>query len=230
MTQAEFDRFATGYDEDLAKSLAVTGESREFYAQARIDWTAERVAELGCQPRDILDYGCGDGANSPMLRVRFKADHVLGVDVSTASIAVARQAAYGAGTSFLSTSEWRPGGAVDLAFSNGVFHHIPPAEREPCLGAIRQALRRGGLLALWENNPWNPGTHYVMAKCAFDENAIKISPRAARKLLVKSGFKILQTDSLFYFPRPLRGLRVAERWLSWLPLGGQYLVLCQNPE
>ncbi|MBZ5686144.1 MAG: class I SAM-dependent methyltransferase [Acidobacteriia bacterium] len=228
MSPAEFDRFARSYDEDLAKSLAVTGESREFYAQKRIDWTAQCVGHLGRPVRRILDYGCGDGANVPMLASRFDAEHVLGVDVSAESIAVARQTKAEPKMQFLCTSEWTPDGTVDLAFTNGVFHHIPPKERVACLEAIRRSLEPGGLFAFWENNPWNPGTQFVMSRCAFDEHAIKISPRHAKKLLSSAGFKILRTDSLFYFPRRLSFLRPAEALLRPLPLGGQYLVLCEN--
>lgn len=228
MSQAEFDRFARRYEKDLAKSLAVTGESREFYAQKRIDWTAHRVAQLGHPVRRILDYGCGDGANMPMLAARFNVEHVLGVDVSSESIVIARQTNPAPGLQFRCTSEWTPDGTVDLAFTNGVFHHIPPAERLACLQAIRNALKPGGLFAFWENNPWNPGTKFVMSRCAFDEHAIKISPRNAKKALSSAGFKILRTDSLFYFPRQLSFLRPAEAWLHPLPLGGQYIVLCEN--
>jgi SAM-dependent methyltransferase len=228
MSQAEFDRFATSYERDLAKSLAATGEDRNFFAGKRVDWTAQRCEQLKYRVRRILDYGCGDGTNAPLLGARFRAEQVTGVDVSSASIEVARQANYGEGTSFLGTSEWAPDHTIDLAFTNGVFHHIPPGERQACLGAIGRAVRPGGLLAFWENNPWNPGTRYVMSQCAFDEHAITISPRAARKMLAEAGFKVLGVDSLFYFPRQLRLLRPAERWLRKMPLGGQYLVLCQN--
>ena len=228
MSPAEFDRFARRYDEDLAKSLAVTGESREFYAQRRIDWTAQCIARSGQSVRRILDYGCGDGANVPMLAARFNAEHVLGVDVSAESIALARQTNPVSGLQFLCASEWTPDGAIDLAFTNGVFHHIPPPERLACLHAIRRALKPGGLFAFWENNPWNPGTQVVMLRCSFDEHAIKISPRNAKKLLSSAGFKILRTSSLFYFPRQLSFLRPAEAWLRALPLGGQYMVLCTN--
>jgi trans-aconitate methyltransferase len=228
MSQAEFDRFARRYEQDLARSLAVTGESREFYAQRRIDWTAECIAGLRQSVRRIVDYGCGDGANVPMLAARFNAEHVLGVDVSSESIALARQTNPVSGLQFLCTSEWTPDGAIDLAFTNGVFHHIPPPERLACLHAIRRALKPGGFFAFWENNPWNPGTQVVMLRCSFDEHAIKISPRNAKKLLSSAGFKILRTDSLFYFPRQLSSLRPAEAWLRSLPLGGQYMVLCTN--
>jgi SAM-dependent methyltransferase len=227
MNAVEFDRFATSYDQHLAKSLAITGEDRNFYAQHRIDWLAAHIARLQVRVRKILDYGCGDGANAPMLARRFAAG-VLGVDVSMASIALACQCNSGPGISFLSVAEWTPDGSIDLAFCNGVFHHIAPGARAACLAAIRKALAPAGLFAFWENNPWNPGTGYVMSRCPFDKNAITISPYRARKILSQAGFKILRTDSLFYFPRQLRLLRPAEHWLRAVPFGGQYLVLCQN--
>ncbi|HTT22415.1 MAG TPA: methyltransferase domain-containing protein [Candidatus Sulfotelmatobacter sp.] len=229
MSPPEFDRYARSYEHDLAKSLAATGEGREFYAQKRIDWTAECVALLGHPVKRVLDYGCGDGANAPMLAAGFRADYVLGVDVSEESISVA-SSAYSADDRlrFLWITEWTPDGSIDLAFTNGVFHHIPPVERPACLESIRRALQPGGLFAFWENNPWNPGTQYVMSQCVFDEHAIKISPREAKKMLSSAGFRILRTDSLFYFPRRLSFFRPAESWLRVLPLGGQYLVLCQN--
>jgi len=228
MSPAKFDRFARSYEQDLAKSLAVTGESREFYAQKRIDWTAQCVQRRGDSVRRILDYGCGDGANVPMLAARFHAEYSLGVDVSAESIAVARRQYSAPGLEFLALNEWEPDGSIDLVFTNGVFHHITPGDRMQCLQAIRRAMRPDGLFAFWENNPWNPGTQYVMSRCAFDEQAIKISPRAGKKMLSRAGFTILRTDSLFYFPRQLGFLRPAEAWLHQLPLGGQYLMLCRN--
>ena len=183
---------------------------------------------MKCSAQCILDYGCGDGANVPILAVSFQAERVLGVDISSASINVARKSYGSAERLFLCTGEWTPDGAFDLAFTNGVFHHIPPEERGACLTAVRRSLRPGGWFAFWENNPWNPGTNYVMSQCEFDVNAITISPREARKILSRAGFRILRTDSLFYFPRQLSGLRPIERWLRSIPLGGQYIVLCQN--
>ena len=228
MRQAEFDRFAGSYEKDLAKSLSVTGEGREYYAQGRIDWTSACLDRLRYTARRILDYGCGDGANVPLLDAKFQPESVLGVDVSKASIEVARRTYSNDPLCFRCLDEWTPDGSMDLVFTNGVFHHIPPAERGGCLATIRRSLRSGGLFAFWENNPWNPGTQYVMSQCAFDENAVKISPREAVRALAQAGFRVLRRDSMFYFPRQLSFLRPLERRLSALPLGGQYLVLCEN--
>lgn len=228
MPQAEFDSFTDNYDEHLNKSLAITGEEREFYARARIEWTAENVRRFGFGVKRILDYGCGDGANVPMLAARFSAETVHGVDLSSASISSARQAYSAPGLGFFCTSEWRPDGTIDLVFTNGVFHHIPPPERPGCFLAIHRALRPEGLFAFWENNPWNPGTKYVMSQCVFDEHAVTMSVPEAKRMIKAAGFRILQASSLFYFPRQLRFLRGAEKLLRWLPFGGQYLILCQK--
>jgi SAM-dependent methyltransferase len=122
-----------------------------------------------------------------------------------------------------------PDGAIDLAFCNGVFHHIPLEQRDAALGYICSSLRPGGLFSFWENNPWNPGTRYVMSRIPFDRDAIKISPTEARGLLRKNGFEIVRTDFLFFFPNFLKVLRWTEQALAGIPLGGQYQVLCRKP-
>jgi len=57
---------------------------------------------------------------------------------------------------------------------------------------ILGALKPGGLFAFWENNPWNPGTRIVMSRIPFDRDAEIISPPAAKRLLRRAGFSILE--------------------------------------
>jgi SAM-dependent methyltransferase len=117
---------------------------------------------------------------------------------------------------------------IDLAFCNGVFHHIPPDERAAAVDYIYRSLRCGGLFALWENNPWNPGTKYVMSRIPFDKGAITLKPPEARRLLQAGGFEVLSTSYLFIFPRALSWLRAIEPVVSTLPLGAQYQILCRR--
>jgi SAM-dependent methyltransferase len=130
---------------------------------------------------------------------------------------------------FLLFDQYDPAAQIDLAFSNGVFHHIVPNERPQAVDYLYRSLRAGGLLAVWENNPWNPGTRYVMSRIPFDRDAITLTDGEARALLRAGGFEILRTDFLFIFPRALGMLRGLERFVTRLPLGGQYQILCRKP-
>lgn len=225
-----FDAHAASYDDDLARGLSLAGEDKAYYAEARMRWLAHRLAGRGAGPPSLaLDFGCGDGASTPLLREILKAGSVIGLDVSTALLDVARERHREPGIRFSTLADFPPDGRGDLAFTNGVFHHIPPAQRAEALVFVRASLRPGGYFAFWENNPWNPGTVAVMRRIPFDRDAIMISPTEARRLLGAAGFEVLSVDSLFYFPRFLRWLRPLEPALSRLPLGGQYLALARRP-
>jgi len=225
----EFDRHADTYDEDLNQALSLSGEKKDYFARERVQWLALRLARLGENPRAALDYGCGIGDTSVFLREFLKVQSVLGLDVSTRSLERARSA-YGSATChFLTFTDYQPAESMDLAYCNGVFHHIPPSQRDSAIAYIYRCLRPGGLFALWENNPWNPGTRYVMERCVFDRDAVTITPPRASRMLSKGGFEILGVDYRFFFPRLLKSLRFLEPGLSWFPLGGQYQVLCRKP-
>ncbi len=88
-------------------------------------------------------------------------------------------------------------------------------------------MKPDGVFAFFENNPWNPGTRYIMSRVDFDRDAITITPREARRLLEDHGFCPIRFASLFYFPSSLAFLRPLERWLKSLPFGGQYLHICK---
>jgi SAM-dependent methyltransferase len=150
------------------------------------------------------------------------------VDVSACSLEEAQREHGATGARFMAIDEYHPSGTIDLAFCNGVFHHIPPNLRGAAVRYVLESLRPGGLFAFWENSPWNPGTRYVMSRIPFDRDAITLTPPEARQLLTDNGFEIVRTDFLFVFPRLLRWFRMLEPRLSHLPLGAQYQVLARR--
>jgi SAM-dependent methyltransferase len=225
MSRAEFDAYAASYDADLARGLSLTGESKAYYARRRLEILRARLDRLGVRPGRLLDFGCGIGDTAPLHLRYLGVSAVVGVDPSEASIERARADFSAPNVTFHPAAEYRPDGSFDLAFVNGVFHHIPIAERETAVALVRRSLRPGGLFAFWENNPWNPGTRLIMRRVAFDREAIMLSPPAARRLLRSGGFTPLSTDHAFFFPRMLAWLRRLEPSLARLPFGGQYLVL-----
>ncbi len=228
MSKGGFDAFAESYDADLQRALSTSGEGKEYFARGRIEWQMARLGKLNEHPKSVLDFGCGTGSATPFLR---GAGFVrqFGVDVSEKSIEVARETYPELAGCFHTVSKFKPSGEFDLAYTNGVFHHIPPAERLASARYVWKALRSGGYFAFWEDNPWNPGTLYVMSNCVLDHDAITLTPPESRRLLRSAGFEVVACDFLFIFPRALRWLRFLEPALSSLPLGGQYMALCLKP-
>jgi len=226
---SEFDTYAGNYDEALAKGISVSGESKDYFAEGRVDWLAKRLRPLGVKPATVLDFGCGTGASAPFLFDILRAEKYIGLDTSAESIKVAREVHGSPRADFIAGENLPAGQNVDLAFCNGVFHHIPPAVRLAALKTIFESLKPGGIFAFWENNPWNPGTKYVMSRIPFDRDAITIPAPEAKAMLRAVGFDILHLDFLFIFPRILGWFRRFEPGLSRLPLGAQYMVLAAKP-
>jgi SAM-dependent methyltransferase len=225
----DFDAEAVGYEETLNRGLSISGEKASFFAEARVRWLAGRLRRVGFVARTALDYGCGTGNSTAYLVSLLGVETVIGLDPSATSLEVARAKHATLRGEYRLPQDYRPNGSVDLAFCNGVFHHIPPAERAGTLSYMAACLRPGGIVAFWENNPWNPGTRYVMKRIPFDREAIPMTSIEARALARRVGLEVLTTDFCFFFPGVLRMLRRFEHWLASIPLGAQYLVLCRKP-
>jgi SAM-dependent methyltransferase len=228
LNDSQFDEFALDYDSALEEGLSVSGEDKTYFCQGRIAWLKDCLCKLNSRPEAVLDFGCGTGSTTPYFLDLIQAKSVLGVDSSSKSIELANQN-YGAQyVKFMQLGRFQPMGQMDLAFCNGVFHHIPVEARLSAIQLIDRSLRPGGFFALWENNPWSPGTRYVMSRIPFDRDAVTLSVLEARRLLRSGGFEILRIDFLFVFPRMLRWLRFSESFVSKLPLGAQYQILCRK--
>ena len=223
---AVFDDFADErYDEACQQGLRLVGESADFFARARIEETRRLCA--GIDVRTVIDFGCGSGQSTPHLLAAFPAATVVGVDESAAMIAAARRHHAEPRVEFHCGSP-RLRHSADVVYCNGVFHHIPVERRLAALEQVRGWLQIGGLFALWENNPWNPGTRLVMRSIPFDRDAAMMTSRKARALAAAAGFTVLHTSFWFFFPRLLKALRPIEAGLRRVPLGGQYCVFARR--
>ena len=223
-----FDHYANDYDAALAEGLSASGEGKDYFCRGRVLWLANCLRRLQEKPQAVMDFGCGTGSATPYLIDLIGARSTLGLDNSAKSIELARRLFGSENVSFLPLNDYEPHGDVDLVYCNGVFHHIPLEQRSRAIDYVHRSLRLKGLFAFWENNPWNPGTRYIMSKIPFDRDAITLNLLEAGRLLQAGGFEILRKDFLFVFPRALKYFRVIEPFVSKLPLGGQYQILCRK--
>jgi SAM-dependent methyltransferase len=224
-----FDSYADNYDVALAQGISVSGENKAYFARRRVEWLRDCLSNSAAEHTQVMDYGCGTGSSAPYLLDVLGAKFIIGTDRSTKSLELAKKMFQSKQVQFSSMDGFQPDGSFDLVFCNGVFHHIPPDGRYGAIDYVFRSLRPGGIFAFWENNPWNPGTRYVMSRITFDRDAVTLSAPEARRLLRTGGFEILSTDFLFIFPKLLRWFRWIETYCSRLPIGAQYQVLCQKP-
>lgn len=215
------------YEMMLQKTVPLSGEDKQYFIPGRLQDLCRQLP-AGFNPGRILDFGCGIGQTTQYLAELFPSADIIGFDISDKALAHAQKTYGSARISFCNLAGFNRIEAVDLCYTNGVFHHIIPEERFGAIVRIHQALRPGGYLALFENNPWNLGTRFVMKRTSFDLDAQPLSPLEAKRRLREGGFATLNSRYLFYFPRSLAFLRFLEPFLTRVPLGGQYYILAKS--
>jgi trans-aconitate methyltransferase len=224
-----FDSHASDYEAQLGQGLAISGESKDFFARGRIAYLRRAWDRQGRpEPTRVIDFGCGVGDVTPVLAEAFPRAQVLGLDPSPRCVERARARFASERVGFATIADAPADTSSQLVHLNGVIHHVPPADRAAVFASLSSLLAPGGLVALFENNPWNPGTRLVMSRIAFDKDAVTITAPEVRRHLSDAGLRPAETRYLFYFPRPLRALRFLERFLARLPLGAQYGVLAEK--
>ena len=226
----EFDEYAEGYSAGMDNPVkALLGRSADDYIRVKIDWLEERFSRLKTSPElDLLDYGCGAGALLRVLRNQGWQIALSGCDTSEGMIGFAQKS-------------WtkRSGPMPQLTLQNGsktvysprsfdfivvsaVLHHVPPDDRSSVIAEIKRILKPGGIVIIFEHNPRNPVTRYIVARTPIDRNAILLSPRETENLLSSQEFSTTKTEYLMFTPPSASKLRSIDKRLRWFPLGAQY--------
>jgi ubiquinone/menaquinone biosynthesis C-methylase UbiE len=224
---AEFDAHAEDYNDILATAITASGESAEYFADYKVrdlatTWIRHRGGR-GPQPR-VLDFGAGVGGAIPFFERYLPGAAVTCADASSRSLHVG-QRRFAERAQFVHC----PGatlpcddGSFDIAYAACGFHHIPHADHVRVLRELRRVLRPGGLLMVYEHNPWNPLTVRTVRACPFDDGAVLVQAGTLGTRMAAAGFARVRTRFRVFFPRALRLLRSLEHRLAWCPLGSLY--------
>jgi SAM-dependent methyltransferase len=226
-----FDAVAQEYDRTVESSLGMFGREIDFFHRNKIHHLARvaRHAQIDLQAAHVLDVGCGTGAADRLLRPRVAS--LAGADVSREMVAEARAAGadidhrvYDGGS-----LPFDPG-TFDLAFAFNVMHHVPPTEWTRFTAQMITAVRPGGLCVIIEHNRRNPITRRSVRNCPFDAEAVLVSPADLRRAFGSAGAELVARWYILFAPFGDRRAFSFERFLSWLPFGGQYLYAVRRPE
>lgn len=216
----DFDNFTHNYNELLNKKTKFFSSSEAYFAHYKVNIIRQTVSSSVTR---ILEYGCGIGRNIPFLQAAFPHASIWGSDIAPSSLEVAREE--NPGVEFFQEENVTSAiGSFDLIFVAGVFHHIPPVLRERVFNTLFERLSPNGRIVIFEHNPFNPITRRIVSTCPYDEDAILLKPSEIKKHLKQSGFVVEQHSYCLFIPPRFAKLLSIERFLRWLPLGGQYWI------
>lgn len=211
-------------------AVRFSDESADDFARQKVDIMLAATARLLGDPArlSMLDVGCGVGLAERFLVSRVGC--VVAGDVSGPMVEEARRFVPGVEFTHLPPHGLPYDEQVfDVQFCYCVYHHVPVHERPAMVAELVRVVRPGGLLFVFEHNPYNPVTRRIVAGCRFDRDAVLLTPRETRELLAGAGLDVVDQRYYVFFPKILGFLRRIEPWLGWLPLGGQYYVVARKP-
>ncbi|MDQ3021125.1 MAG: class I SAM-dependent methyltransferase [Bacteroidota bacterium] len=220
--KVDFDNYAGEYEKILDEDLEFFGEKNGYFAEYKVKIVKD---SLSIEPAKILEYGCGIGLNLRYFTQYFPSSKISACDISEKSIEIASRDNSNVDffiidESSLHTREEE----FDVIFVSCVFHHIAPELRSNSMNKIKKLLKPGGSLYLFEHNPYNPVTRKIVKDCIWDKDAILLNTKETVELMSKAGFEVTEKKFTLFFPSQMSFLRSLEKFLAYIPLGGQYYV------
>lgn len=224
MGKVDFDEYVETYESLLGSQLSFFQKDVSYFSEYKIRLTADLIPNL--TPRNILDFGCGIGLSIPYIRKHFPESSIFATDISSRSLRhVEKKFPY----VFVLPGDGLKENMYDLIFVNVVFHHIPPEIRSQVINRLSSLLKDGGRLVVFEHNPYNPVTRHMVSICPYDEDAILIPLNGMKRLVaVQRNMEVDRYGYCLFFPKALVFLRFVEKYLRWLPLGGQYFFVARK--
>jgi SAM-dependent methyltransferase len=223
MTKIDFDQYAGQYEAMIAAQTGFFNRDNDYFVRYKVERAKQLTGQSLTDNVDaVLDFGCGVGRAMPHFRTAFPNADVVGCDPSADSLAIARRD--NPDCRFFTIDELNATTKFDLVLASCVFHHIPPAERQEALRFCRDHLKPGGRLVIFEHNPFNPVTRHLVNTCDFDADAVLLRMGETVRRMRTAQFNVAETGYCLFFPDKVASLRPLEKYLSWLPLGGQYFV------
>lgn len=221
----DFDAYAKDYRAVHTANVKLSGADSFYFAEMKV--ALLKLYEVD-KALHILDVGCGDGATEVFMQKYFSQWQLKGIDVSQKSIAAAKEKNVANADFQVYDGTVIPfaGQHFDVVFIAGVLHHVDFSLHQKMMQEVYRVLKNGGRLYVFEHNPLNPLTRYLVSTCVFDKDAKLLRNSYTKKVVKQAGLQINSNRFIIFFPRKgiLSKLIFLEKYLQWLPLGGQYFI------
>lgn len=222
----DFNETTQTYKGTIEKTIAFAGKGLDFYTRVKAEYIRKIVSEElpSVEHPQLLDVGCGHGYIHKDLQGF--GYQIVGVEVAADVLPLAREANPDASYhEYDGTTLPFEDDRFDIAIAICVMHHVPPPEWANFLQEMQRVLRPGGIAAIFEHNPLNPLTRYVVANNEIDHDAVLLRAGTLRDLLKGAGFEQVQTRGILFTPFENKLFRALDESLGWLPFGAQYYAI-----
>lgn len=224
----DFNTAKDNYREVIERSIGFAGKGLDYYTKAKADAfkRAVRAYFPHLQKPKLLDVGCGHGLIHPYLHGSFE---ITGTDVAGEVLTLA--ARENPGVSYVPYDGTKlpfADASFDLALAICVMHHVPPADWLKFLGEIKRVVKPQGGIFIFEHNPFNPLTRYVVSHNELDHGVTLLSGGRLRKLMREAGLRAPLTENILFTPFSQRFFIQLDKVLTWCPLGAQYFTFART--
>lgn len=241
--RVEFDIYAHRYSGGMENPVkSFLGKNLAAFIEIKAKWILRDLEKNPLKylnsPKDIrlLDFGCG---TAELLRALCKMGFegmLEGCDVSKEMLKEA--ACYrDDNCSFRLYLIERDklifaDNSFDIVVASSIFHHIEPLKHHQMLTELIRVIKPGGRLIVFEHNPLNPVTKFIVKTTFIDRNAVLINATKFSKKIVLAGLSNIRVNYFLFSPPRLnsRMLESLEGYLSKIPLGGQYALVGEKKE
>jgi ubiquinone/menaquinone biosynthesis C-methylase UbiE len=227
-----FDEYAMNYRQIHNENLSITGLSSDYFAVNKIKIISYHNKED--RNYKILDVGCGDGKLEEYIPMYFCNYNAYGIDISKESINRAREKGI-AGCVF----DYYDGSKIpfeenffDIVILSTVLHHVNREDHLNLINEVYRVMKPGSKLFIFEHNPVNPFTNYIVKTCVFDKGVTLLSHYYCKKILRKVHFDKIEINFTSFFPNKyfFKYLVKYEDLFKKVPFGGQYYVIAEKKQ
>jgi len=224
-----FNQYKNSYTQTIEESLRISGKEHDFFTQAKANFLKTIITRdlSAIKNPTLVDIGCGHGLIHKHLQD--KAIQITGVEVADEVLELARQAnpqvsyyAYDGKTLPFSSQQF------DIAIAICVMHHVQPAQWQDFLVEMKRTLKKNGIAVIFEHNPYNPLTRYIVANNILDKDAVLLSSIKLKKLFRGAGFHRVYSRNILFTPFANKFFRWLDAKLGYIPFGAQYYTVGIN--
>ena len=222
--KSEFDNYAKKYKNFLDISLPNFLNEPDYFARYKVDLVHNYRQNK--KTKSILDFGCGIGLSLKFFSKYYPHSKLWGYDTSAISLKYAKNDLNG--IRFKTSMKSIPKNYFDIVFVANVFHHMKIKDQKKAILSFKNFLNRNGYIYFFEHNPLNPLTRIIFNNSPLDKNAEMIPLKKIVKLAQMAGMKVVRKKYTLFFPKQLFFLRFIEKFIGWIPIGAQYMIILKK--